>query len=167
MNTEDHEKKLVNNIPFAVVTVSDTRMPDNDGSGKVIIDSLRKAGHRVLDYRIVPDDDGEIRHAVFAGVEHNEIKAIIVNGGTGISSRDVTIETVLPMLEKRLDGFGEYFRYLSYREIGGRGIMSRATGGVVMKKVILCIPGSTKAVILAMDKIIIPQIGHMVWEASR
>jgi molybdenum cofactor biosynthesis protein B len=167
MGEDDHAKHQVKSVPCAVITVSDTRTPENDESGKTIASRLRDAGHQVLDYRIVPDEEEAIRHAVFAGIEHAQIKVIIINGGTGISPRDITVETVLPMLEKKLDGFGEYFRYLSFEEIGGRAIMSRATGGVVGGKIVLCLPGSTKAVALAMDKIILPQIGHMVWEVSR
>lgn len=167
MGEDDHMQHAIRHVPCAVITVSDSRTPEDDESGKAIMSRLRQAGHRVLDYHIVPDEEEAIRHAVFAGIEHNEIKVIITNGGTGISSRDVTVETVLPMLEKKIDGFGEYFRYLSFQEIGSRGIMSRAVGGTVGQKIVLCLPGSTKAVVLAMDKVILPQIGHMVWEASR
>ncbi len=167
MGFEEHKKHEVHNVACAVITISDTRTPANDESGKVIMDYLRAAGHRVLEYGIVPDEEEKIRHALFSGIEHGEIKVIITNGGTGISRRDITVETVLPMLEKKLDGFGEYFRLLSYEQIGSGGIMSRALGGVVGGTIILCLPGSLNAVTLAMEKIIIPQLGHLVWEVSR
>lgn len=166
MGYEDHKKKEVKSVGCAVLTISDTRTPENDESGKAIMSGLRAAGHRVLEYAIVPDDEEAIRHALFSSIEHNEIRSIITDGGTGVSKRDVTVETVLPMLEKKLDGFGEYFRLLSYDQIGSAGIMSRAMGGVVGNTLVLCLPGSLNAVSLAMEKIILPQLGHMVWEVT-
>lgn len=167
MGYEDHMKHAAQNIPCAVITVSDTRTKDTDESGKIIMEKLRLAGHLVGDYRLVRDNVGEIKSAITADLENADVKVIICNGGTGIAKRDVTVEAVCPFLEKRIEGFGEFFRYLSYEEIGIAAMMSRAIGGVAFGKIILCIPGSSGAVRLAMDKIILPQIGHMVWEVER
>lgn len=167
MGYEGHMKHAVQNIPCAVITVSDTRTKDTDESGKIIMEKLRLAGHLVGDYRLVRDNVGEIKSAITADLENADVKVIICNGGTGIAKRDVTVEAVCPFLEKRIEGFGEFFRYLSYEEIGIAAMMSRAIGGVAFGKIILCIPGSSGAVRLAMDKIILPQIGHMVWEVER
>ena len=166
MSDRHHRKREVKNVGCAVLTISDTRTPEDDESGKAIMRDLRTAGHRILEYSIVPNKDEDIRHALFSGIEHDEIAAIITNGGTGISKRDLTVETVLPMLEKKLDGFGEYFRLLCCEQIGSAGIISRAVGGVVGSTLVLCIPGSLNAVSLAMGKMIIPQLGYMVWEVS-
>ncbi|MEM2944528.1 MAG: MogA/MoaB family molybdenum cofactor biosynthesis protein [Methanomassiliicoccales archaeon] len=167
MGYEDHEKHAVSNVPCAVLTVSDTRTNESDESGKIIIGMLQSSGHRVTDYRIVKDNIAEIKSAITADLENDDVKVIIINGGTGLSKRDVTIEAVTPFLEKRMDGFGEMFRYLSFQEIGSAAMLSRALGGVAFRKIILCIPGSPHAVRLAMDKLILPQLGHMVWEVDR
>jgi molybdenum cofactor biosynthesis protein B len=164
---EDHMRHAVQNIQCAIITVSDSRTKDSDESGKIIVEKLRSAGHVVADYRLVKDNISDIKSAITADLENSEVKVIICNGGTGIAKRDVTVEAVCPFLEKRLESFGEFFRYLSYEEIGIAAMMSRAIGGVAFGKIILCLPGSSGAVSLAMDKIILPQIGHMVWEVER
>jgi len=160
-------KHALQSVPCAVITVSDSRTVDTDGSGRLIMEKLRLGGHSVVDYKIVKDNMAEIKGAITASLENSEVKVIICNGGTGIAKRDVTVEAVCPFLEKRIEGFGEFFRYLSYEEIGIAAMMSRAIGGVAFGKIILCLPGSSGAVSLAMDKIILPQIGHMVWEVER
>ena len=160
-------KHAVANVPCAVITISDTRAQENDESGRTIIEKLKKGGHRVVDYRIVKDSISEIKSVITATLENGDVKVIICNGGTGISKRDVTIEAVSPFLEKRIEGFGEFFRHLSHEKIGTAAMMSRAIGGVAFGKIILCLPGSIGAVSLAMDHIILPQIGHMVWEVER
>jgi len=164
---ENHAKHAVSNVPCAVITVSDTRTCDTDESGKIIMMMLQSGGHRVTDYRIVKDNISEIKSAITADLENDDVKVIIINGGTGLSKRDVTIEAVCPFLEKRIEGFGELFRYISYLEIGSAAMMSRAIGGVAFRKIILCVPGSPHAVKLAMEKLILPQLGHMVWEVDR
>jgi len=164
---EEHMKQARANLPCAVLTISDTRTKDNDGSGEIIIKGLEANGHRVIEYAILPDSMTEIREAVSGLLRREEVKVIIINGGTGITGRDVTVETVEPLLDKRLDGFGELFRFLSYQEIGPAAIMSRAIGGLACGKIVLCLPGSTGAVRLAMERIILPQIGHMVLEAEK
>jgi len=164
---EDHMKQARKHLPCAVLTISDSRTEGTDGSGRIIIDALEGAGHSVSAYRIVPDSVGEIDAEMRDILESDEIKVVIVNGGTGVTRRDVTPESVAPFLEKRLDGFGELFRMLSYQEIGAAAMMSRAFGGVASGKVVLCLPGSRGAVGMAMEKIIIPQIGHMVLEVEK
>jgi molybdopterin adenylyltransferase len=164
---EEHMKQARANLPCAVLTISDTRTKDNDGSGEIIIRGLEANGHRVIEYAILPDSMTGIREAVSGLLNREEVKVIIVNGGTGITRRDVTVEAVEPLLDKRLDGFGELFRFLSYQEIGPAAIMSRAMGGLAGGRIILCLPGSTGAVRLAMERIVLPQIGHMVLEAEK
>jgi len=160
-------RHAVQNVPCAVITVSDSRTKETDESGSVIIEKLNSNGHLVVDYRIVHDSISEIKGAITADLENVEVKVIICNGGTGIAKRDVTVEAVSAFMEKKIEGFGEFFRYLSYEEIGIAALMSRAVGGVAFGKIILCLPGSSGAVRLAMDKIVLPQIGHMVWEVER
>jgi molybdenum cofactor biosynthesis protein B len=160
-------RHAVQNVPCAVVTVSDSRTKDTDESGHIIIEKLSSDGHLVVDYRIVRDNISEIKGAIIADLENVEVKVIICNGGTGIAKRDVTVEAVSAFIEKSIEGFGEFFRHLSYEEIGIAALMSRAVGGVAFGKIILCLPGSSGAVRLAMDKIVLPQIGHMVWEVER
>ena len=160
-------KHAVQNVPCAVITVSDSRSKDTDESGSIIIEKLNSDGHLVVDYRIVRDNISEIKGAIIANLENVDVKVIICNGGTGIAKRDVTVEAVSAFMEKSIEGFGEFFRHLSYEEIGIAALMSRAVGGVAFGKIILCLPGSSGAVRLAMDKIVLPQIGHMVWEVER
>jgi len=160
-------KHAVQNVPCAVITVSDSRSKDTDESGSIIIEKLNSDGHLVVDYRIVRDNISEIKGAIIANLENVDVKVIICNGGTGIARRDVTVEAVSAFMEKSIEGFGEFFRHLSYEEIGIAALMSRAVGGVAFGKIILCLPGSSGAVRLAMDKIVLPQIGHMVWEVER
>lgn len=156
----------ISKINFAVLTISDTRTKDTDESGKILCEMLKNKGHNVVYYGIVKDDENEIANSIKKLINEN-IDVIITNGGTGISKKDITIETVTKFFEKTLDGFGEIFRYLSYNEIGSGAIMSRATAGVCNGKIIFSIPGSPNAVKLATEKIIIPEIFHIVWEVKR
>jgi molybdenum cofactor biosynthesis protein B len=121
----------------------------------------------VVHYSLVKDDISEIRKALEDIMENRNIQAIILNGGTGISKKDVSIEAVKPFLKKELVGFGELFRYLSYKEIGSPAILSRAIAGVAKGKIIICLPGSTNACKLAMENLILPELGHMVYEVGR
>lgn len=167
MGYEDHMKHAIRNVTCAVITVSDTRTPGDDTSGQIIIKGLESSGHEVREYLIVPDSLVAIRAAISRLLEEDSIKVIITNGGTGIARKDVTVEAVEPLLEKKLEGFGEIFRFLSYQEIGPAAIMSRAMAGMSSRKIIICLPGSSGAVRMAMEKIILPQIGHMVLEAEK
>lgn len=167
MGIKEHKEKAKKNLNCAVITVSSTRNKDNDESGKIICKILEDNGHKIIYYNIIKDDLILIKSAIKKLIASSEIKAIILNGGTGISKKDLTIEAVLPFIQKKLDGFGEIFRYLSYKEIGSPAIMTRAVAGIVDSKIIICLPGSKNAVKLAMEKIIIKEICHMVWEANR
>lgn len=150
-----------------VITCSDTRTPETDTSGQLIMRLLKKHGHHVRGYRVVKDDPAQIRHALKAGARDAAIQAIIINGGTGISRRDSTFEAVDGLLEKRLDGFGEVFRYLTYQEIGSSAIMTRATAGLFRGRIVFSTPGSEGAVRLAMEKLILPELGHIIQQLSK
>jgi len=163
----EHMKRAREHVSCAVLTISDSRTEETDKSGLLIIDALEVVGHGVVEYLIVPDSVDEIGKTLDDLLAREDIEAIIMNGGTGITQRDITPEVVSGILEKRLDGFGELFRMLSYQEIGPAAMMSRALGGVSRGKVLLCLPGSKNAVRMAMEKIIVPQIGHMVLEVNK
>lgn len=150
-----------------VITCSDTRTPDTDTSGQLIQKLLKEQGHTVVAYHLVKDEPAKIKAKIKGAVTNKKIQAIIINGGTGISRRDSTFEAVDAMLEKRLDGFGEVFRYLTYQEIGSPAIMSRATAGIIKGRVLFSTPGSENAVRLAMEKLILPELGHLVKELSK
>ncbi|MDG5471883.1 MogA/MoaB family molybdenum cofactor biosynthesis protein [Jeotgalibacillus sp. ET6] len=164
----DHRKKSAGRVTCKVITVSDTRTVETDKSGKKIIELLKENEHEVKSYEIAADEKLLIQRAVQSGIQDPEIDAILLNGGTGFSKRDVTIESVTPLLEKELIGFGEIFRYLSYAEdIGSAAILSRAVAGTVKETVIFAMPGSTGAVKLAMNKLILLEIGHIVMEINK
>ena len=167
MGYHEHKHHDLKNVICAVVTISDSRTEVDDSSGQMIKQRLIDNGHQVNWYKIIKDDNETISAVVDELLGEDEIQVIITNGGTGVSHWDVTVETIYPMLGKKLDGFGELFRSLTFQEIGSGSIMSRAIGGVTMGKVVLCLPGSPDAVNLAMDKIILPEIGHLVREATR
>lgn len=155
-------------IRLAVLTVSDTRTKETDKSGGRILELAGEAGIEIAEYTLCTDD-AEAIHSIVAGwLLRNEIDAIITTGGTGIAARDVTLEAVRPLFEKELDGFGELFRYLSFAEdIGTRSILSRATAGTAKEKIIFALPGSTGAVTLAMKRIILPELRHMLHELTK
>ena|SRR5690625_731458 len=158
-------KRTVNCL---VATVSDTRTVDTDKSGRLIKELLHAHGHETAKHVIVPDEMSKINQLIEEGVSDNEVEAILLTGGTGISIRDVTIEVVEKRIEKEIPGFGEIFRMLSYTEdIGSAAIMSRAVAGVINRKVIFAMPGSSGAVKLAMNKLILPEISHMIHELHK
>ena len=167
MGYREHKKQAPKSVSCAVLTISDSRTEEDDESGRLIRQKLGENGHRVMSYAILKNEADSIRQKIYELLGQEEPQVIITSGGTGVSHRDVTVETISPLLEKKLDGFGELFRLLSYQEIGTPSIMSRAIGGVVGGKVILCLPGSLGAATLVVDKIILPEIGHMVREATR
>jgi molybdopterin adenylyltransferase len=161
-------KKLSPAIAYCyILTVSDTRTEATDASGRAICDLLWAEGHQVTGRKIVRDDPAEVRAAIEEQVAKADVQVVITTGGTGITSRDTTYEAITGLLDKRLDGFGELFRVLSYQEIGSAAMLSRAVGGLARGKVILALPGSEGAVRLAMTKLILPELGHLVREASR
>ncbi len=150
-----------------IITCSDTRTPETDTSGQLIQQLLKENGHTIAAYHLVRDESAQIKARISDGVATDSVQAIIINGGTGISRRDSTFEAVDAMLEKRLDGFGEVFRYLTYQEIGSPAIMSRATAGIIKGRILFSTPGSENAVRLAMEKLILPELGHLVKELTK
>lgn len=164
----EHKKEAPNQVTCMVITVSDTRTKETDKSGQLMMELLDRAGHRTAEYLLIPDEPESIRAAIEQGIANNEVEVILLNGGTGIAARDTTYETVSSLLEKEMPGFGEIFRYLSYVEdIGSAAILSRAVAGTRKGKAIFSTPGSSGAVKLAMNKIIIPEIGHVVRELRK
>ena len=163
----EHKSHAPRSIGCMVITCSDTRNPDTDTSGQLIHKLLRQFGHQVISYHLVKDEPAQITGRIAEGVANEAIQAIIINGGTGISQRDSTFEAVDAMLEKRLVGFGEIFRYLTYQDIGSPAIMSRATAGIIKGRVLFSTPGSENAVRLAMEKLILPELGHLVKELTK
>jgi len=164
---EQHRMAAPRSVRCAVVTVSDTRTVETDTSGALIRERLERAGHAVVFYAIVPDEREEIGRLVDELVQRPDCDAVLLNGGTGIARRDVTYEAIAERLEKRLDGFGELFRWLSYREIGPAAMLSRALAGVYRGRVVIAMPGSTAAVRLAMDELVLPALPHLVFEARK
>ena len=167
MGLEEHRAKASKSVGFALVTVSDTRQRESDEGGDRIASLLEEAGHRVVERSLVRDNHLDIESAIIRGMQHAEVQAILLTGGTGVAERDITPEVVEEHFDKVLDGFGELFRWLSYQEIGPAAILSRAVGGVSDRRLILSIPGSLAAIDLAMEKLILPEIGHLVHEASK
>jgi molybdenum cofactor biosynthesis protein B len=167
MGYQEHKHASPKNVNCAVLIISNSRTEQNDESGKLIIKALKENGHRVVSYCILKNDADPIQKKLGELLADENLQVIITSGGTGISHLDVTVETISPTLEKKLDGFGELFRFFTHQELGSGSILSRAIGGVAKGKVILCLPGSVGAVNLAMEKIILPEIGHLVREASR
>ena len=162
-----HRESAPEHVRLAVLTISDTRTPENDTGGDTIEELMRGAGHEVVERRIVRDDAARIRTELVNLIARPDVDAIITTGGTGISARDTTYEVVDRMLEKRLDGFGEIFRVLSYEEIGAAAILSRAVAGAVGTKLVACLPGSHNAVRLAVEKLLVPEISHVVFELRK
>lgn len=163
---EKHRKEAPKSVKGAVITLSDSKFKDflnfkdNDPSGSIIKDALRE-NNQVVFYSVIPDDTQLLLSMINHIIENYEVDIIITTGGTGIGSRDITIETLKDVFSKELDGFGEIFRYESYKELGTGAILSRATAGVYKEKLIFSLPGSPNAVNLGM-KIILPELGHIV-----
>ena len=168
MGADDHRKQAEaqGSVAIAIVTVSDTRTPETDKSGQVIRELSEAAGHTIVDYRIVKDEPDEVARALddFAA---GTAQLIVFSGGTGISRRDRTYDVISQRLEKELRGFGEIFRMLSYEQIGAAAMLSRATAGLYRDRVVISTPGSTNAVRLAMEKLVLPEIQHLAWELVR
>ncbi len=161
--SQPHPDPISISIDCAVITVSDTRTPDTDSSGALIKQLLLAAGHQVCRYQIVPDEPEQIRAQLAATITSSPpTQAIVFNGGTGISPRDCTYEAISSILTKTLPGFGEIFRLLSYQEIGSRAISSRAIAGTYQHLLVFSLPGSRGAVQLGMEKLILPELVHLV-----
>lgn len=168
MSVMEHKHLAPNTVNCMIVTISDTRSMETDKSGKLMIDELETAGHRIVDYSVIADEKQEIVKKILEGTASSSIDVILTNGGTGIADRDVTIEAVQSLISKEIPGFGELFRMLSYTEdIGSAAILSRAIAGVRDKTAIFSTPGSSGAVRLAMDKLILPEMAHIVREIQK
>ena len=161
MSVKEHHRHGHKGLKVGVVTASDSRSAETDESGRLIRDLLTAAGHRVEYYEVLPDDPSLIRQTLLDNLRNLDV--MIVNGGTGIAARDSTIEVVRMLLDKELEGFGELFRYLSYQEIGSAAMLSRALAGVAAGKIVAALPGSPDACRLAMEKLLIPELGHMAY----
>jgi molybdenum cofactor biosynthesis protein B len=167
MPVHGHRSHTVGPVRCAVVTVSDTRSPADDTSGRRIKELLGAAGHEIAAYGIVADDPPAIAARARELLRADMVQAIIFNGGTGLAPRDSTVEALRPLLEKEITGFGELFRFLSYQDVGAAAMLSRATAGVACGRILVLLPGSTPAVELAMTKLVLPELGHMVFLAGR
>jgi molybdenum cofactor biosynthesis protein B len=177
MSQEEHKAQAPASVACYVVTVSDSRTAATDSGGRLIRELLEGAGHRVLGQAIVKDDPDAVALHVEGQLITPDVQVIITTGGTGITSRDGTFEAIDGLLQKRLEGFGELFRMLSYQEIGAAAMMSRATAGTAVRsqsvptpsipKAIFVLPGAPEAVRLAMTKLILPELGHVVQQLGR
>jgi molybdopterin adenylyltransferase len=166
-SVQQHRSESPHVVGAAVITISDTRTKENDTSGKHIVDELTKAGHTVVAWEIIPDEPVRIRDLIAKLRSAPDTDAILLTGGTGVGSRDQTYETISALLTKTLPGFGEIFRMLSFAEVGAAAMLSRATAGLIDRTVVLSMPGSTNAVRLAMEKLVVPELAHLVREARR
>ena len=168
----EHKAEAQTQLNFAVIICSTSRYEEasktggtDDASGDLIVKILRENGHRVTMRRIIPDDKEQIQRVLMRALKSRKVDAIIFSGGTGVSPKDVTIEAVKPMLDKEIPGFGEIFRFLSYKKIGSAAILTRALAGTCRGKAIFCLPGSPNSVSLALEKLIIPEVGHIIKHA--
>ncbi len=166
-SVEKHRDASPEWVRVAVLTISDTRTPETDTGGNAIVELMREAGHEVSRREIVEDDAPRIEVVLQEFLTDAGVDAVITTGGTGISARDTTYEVVSRLIDKQLDGFGELFRMLSYEEIGAAAILSRAVAGASGSRFVACLPGSTNAVRLAMEKLLVPEIPHVVFELRK
>ena len=162
-----HRESAPETVRVAILTISDTRTPETDTGGDIAEELLEDAGQEVVERRIVRDEVAGIRNNLVDLLARSDVDAVLTTGGTGISARDTTFEVVERMLEKRLDGFGEIFRMLSYEEIGSAAMMSRALAGSVGSKFVASLPGSRNAVRLAVEKLLVPELAHIVFELRK
>jgi molybdenum cofactor biosynthesis protein B len=165
MGLESHRAAAPARLRFALVTISDTRDAGSDRGGAYLQEALEQAGHAVARRELVRDEADAIRRALGAAVGDDAVDLVLTTGGTGIAPRDVTFDTLRALLDSEIPGFGELFRWLSYQEIGAATILSRALGGLLAGKVVLALPGSPKALRLALERIVLPEAGHLVSQA--
>ena len=162
-----HRKSAPARVPTAVITVSDTRTLETDTGGARVAELLSAAGHPVVSREIVVDEPAEIAAALRALLDRDDVAAVIFTGGTGVAPRDVTPDAIEPLLDRVVPGFGELFRSLSYQEIGSAALLSRALAGLAAGRVVFVLPGSRGAVQLAMEKLVLPELGHLAAEAVK
>lgn len=163
----EHRRRAPQTVRCFVLTVSDTRTDETDTSGQAIIGLLKEAGHTVVNHAIVKDDPAIVRGSIERKVAQGDVDVVITTGGTGITSRDSTFEAVSALLEKRLDGFGELFRMLSFEQVGPAAMLTRACAGLVAGRIVISLPGSEAAVRLAMERLLLPELGHLVQQARK
>lgn len=166
-SVEKHRHAAPEHVRGAVVTISDTRTREDDTGGDTIEEMLKEAGHEVTERTIIRDEASRIRTTLVNLLARSDVDAVITTGGTGVSARDTTYEVAERMIDKKLDGFGEIFRVLSYEEIGAAAMLSRAIAGAAGTKFVACLPGSRNGVRLAMEKLIVPEIAHVVFELRK
>jgi molybdopterin adenylyltransferase len=167
MSLESHRSESRAALRFAVLTFSDTRDESSDRGGAFLVESIEAGGHSVVLRDLRTDDAEEIEAGVRAAVAHEEVDLVLTTGGTGVAPRDMAYDTLKRILDSEIPGFGELFRWLSYEEIGSATILSRAIGGLLRGKVVLALPGSPKALRLAMEKIVLNEAGHLVSQTRR
>jgi molybdenum cofactor biosynthesis protein B len=166
-SVDKHRESAPERVRIAVLTISDTRTPETDTGGETVETLMREAGHEIVGRDIVRDEASAIRTKLVELLARPHVDAVVTTGGTGISARDTTYEVVDRMLEKKLDGFGEIFRMLSYGEIGAAAVLSRCVAGAVGTKFVACLPGSRNAVRLAVEKLLVPELSHIVFELRK
>jgi molybdopterin adenylyltransferase len=164
---QEHRAKAPVVVGCAILTVSDTRTEETDASGALIREYLTLNGHEIRDYSIVKDEPEQIRATIDKWSSDPAIECVLSNGGTGIAKRDTTYDVISELIEKKLDGFGEIFRQLSFQEIGAAAILSRAVAGTYNGTLIIAMPGSSNAVRLAMEKLIATELGHLIYELNK
>ena len=164
---EQHKAHAPRAVTCFVLTISDTKTPETDTSGALIREQLAAGGHRVAGSAIVRDEPAEVQRVIQQATADPTVQAVIMTGGTGITSRDSTFEAVDALLEKRLPGFGELFRVLSYQEVGAAAMLSRAQMGIYRRRIVVSLPGSPNACRLALEKLLVPELGHLVREVGR
>jgi molybdopterin adenylyltransferase len=167
VSSQEHKAAAPSSVRVFVLTISDTRTTETDIGGRTVVDLLTSAGHVVTTKQIVRDDHIQVATAISEQVAGGGVDVVITTGGTGITRRDSTFEAIDALLEKRLPGFGELFRMLSYQEIGSAAMMSRACAGTIGTVVVVSLPGSAGAVRLAMTRLLIPELGHLVQQANK
>lgn len=167
MSHTEHRASAPERARVFVLTVSDTRTDETDTAGRAIIELLKAAGHEIAGKAIEPDEPARVAELVRQQAAIADVDAIITTGGTGLTSRDSTFEAIDALLDKRLPGFGELFRMLSYHDIGAAAMMSRACAGTIGRVIVISLPGSEKAVRLAMTKLVVPELGHLVQQATK
>lgn len=167
MAYQEHRAKAPKSINCMVVTCSDSRTKETDKTGQLIIELLKKNSHQVLAYHVVKDESKEIQKVIISAAKDRRFQAVILNGGTGLTRRDTTVEVLENLVQKKLDGFGELFRVLGFQQIGSPAMLSRATAGVYQGKVVFALPGSEEAARLGMERLILPELGHILYLIGR
>lgn len=167
MSAEEHRAAAPTVLGYGLITVSDSRARADDVSGRVLREGVAAAGHRVVESALVPDDVAAIRAVVSRFLEQPGVDVVVTTGGTGLSPRDVTVEAVTPLFDRPVEGFGELFRMLSYQQVGAAAMLSRAAAGLVRDRAVFLLPGSPKAVALALEALILPEAAHLLAQARR